>query len=424
LLATHPALGLALLAVAPDRELPHVRLGDSDAVAEGQRLAVFGWSERGRAGTSALKISASRSDERGLTRLFELSGQLRAGGEGGALVDEDGYAIAVARRGDGTGASIGVAINAVKDFLADHGLAGELPRRLWLGPIESLEDKGLRLRLVDGVRDSWPGRTRVESPPDFEGLSLRIDRLASSMELGSLESRLLAGGFGDPPTVRADDGTNGKRQIRRSLTRVYGSARAERDGWPYAVEYVVMRIGEERIVARYELPEEQAAYNRSVLRKSLESLEVSRFLMLPVSRPLEVTWEPARLAVADTPGLVLPQGWRQEPALEPVPAGLPQPDDGILASPEHDYTVVFGAYYWKDGSLSGDAAGDRRTAELHRELYGEAYRSRFTFVPVGEATLLLECRAPTSKELFVGEACEEWTSAVVARVTGRRTPAR
>ena len=419
--AVDDELGLALLEIDVDRRLAHLRLGDSDVLSDGQRLSVLGWSivedeEDGPGGaelvTSRFVHRVPRSNDSAPLPLIPLRGKLEPGSEGGAVVDGEGYVVAVARRGEEGAGAVGVPINAVKEFLLLYGPAGELPRQLSLGPPESLEEKGLRMRLVDGLVDTWPGRTRFDSPLVTGGVGLRIDRLASPLALGRLEADLLAGGFGSLPAARAADGSSEAREIRGSRTRLLDSARFEREGRRYAVEYLVIRVGDERIVARYEAQEELAAFNRSLLRQSLESVEVTRFLMLPLKKPLQATMETARFAVHGAPEIVMPGGWHREPVSKALPDGLPVPDDLLSASPTNDYTVTFAAYFWRSESAAGSAARDPGPLEQTVVRHGLEYWSRSIPVPAGAGVVLLECRAPTPKADLVREACLDWESAV------------
>jgi hypothetical protein len=415
LVASDPLLGVALLAIYPEREPDYLRVGDSETLVRGERVSVSGWLDDGRSRTSALRFTATRQDEYGVTQLLDLDGRLAAGFAGAAVVDREGLVVAVARPGDDGTTALGVPINAVKEFLHVHGPAGEFPRSLELGPMQELDEKGLRLRLVDGISDSWPGRTRFESYPDPNGVSLRIERLASPQQLGYLESRLLAGDFGGLPAVRIGDRTNDERSIRRSQPRLIGSAVAEWNGSTFAVEYLVMRLGEERILARYELPEEMAAYNRSVVRRSLESLQVTRLLMLPVSKPLAVTLEAVRSPPTGMQALTVPEGWRLETVVAVLPGDLPEPDHILAVSPGQDYTVRFTAYFWPAGSAAEAAARPAiHGGDLAVEVDGVEYWLGRAGVSVVEGTLLLECRAPTAKVEFVQEACAEWQAAAGA----------
>lgn len=444
-----PDLGLALLQVDADRDLPYLGLGDSGVLGEGQRLSVAEWrsvedladeaaddgggegddgadtADRALIVTRAVVVRTEPDPDGPDDRRLRLQGKLETGADGGAAVDVEGYVLAVARTGgEEDPGTVGVPVNAVKEFLAVHGPAGELPRSLALGPLEPLGEDGLRLRVVDGLDDDWPGRTRFHSPRDPDGVRLRIDRFASRLGIGGLEARLLAGGFGAPRSLRAADASDDARDVPRSRTRLYGSSRAERGGVRLALEYVVGRVGDERFVARYELPADLAAYNRSVLRASLQSLHVTRFLMLPVDRPLRIELEPAKLDPGHGPEIRMPEGWRLEAVVPFDLAELPPPDVLLSASPEQDYTVSFTAYRW--GSRSAAAAlavGQGMPQESGTVDHGVSYRLRRAFVPDGGAIVLLECRAPESKDEFVRNACLTWQAGVAEVLLGGQAEA-
>lgn len=449
LVAVAEELGLALLEVEADYDQTYLRLGDSEALAEGQRLTVHGrredpgdedaesddrdasdefepLEEAGESeeaedptlATGAFVFRPERNPAASAAGLIPLRGKLEPGSEGGAAVDAEGYVVAVARRAGERSEVIGVPINAVKEFLLLHGPASEFPRRLMLGPVELLPDKGLRLQLADVLQDTWPGRTRFESPLEPDDVSLRIDRLASSLELDNLEAYLLSGGLDSIPAVRAADGSSDARPARRTQTRVHGSARGERGGRRQAIEYVVMRVGNERVLARYELPEELAAYNRSVLRRSLESLQVTRFLMLSLSKPLEVELEAANLDVQGALPVAMPRGWRQEPVFPDLPEDLPTAEGLLAGSPVNDYTVSFVVYYWNYRVAPLDVARQGSPRELQVRRYGVSYWSRRSFFPATEGLALLECRAPVAKTEFVREACLVWESGVIGALAG------
>jgi hypothetical protein len=454
LVAVSEELGLALLEVDAEEDLAYLRLGDSEALTEGQRLTVRGrredpgdeddasgdtdasdelepFEEPGEAEeaedptltTGSFVFRPERDEAASAAGWIPLRGNLESGSEGGAAVDAEGYVLAVARRAGERSEVIGVPINAVKEFLLQHGPASEFPRQLVLGPVEALPGKGLRLQLAEVLPDTWPGRTRFESPFEPDDVSLRIDRLASSLELGNLESHLLSGGLDSIPAVRAADGSNDARPARRTQTRVQGSARGERGGRRQAVEYVVMRVGNERIVARYELPEELAAYNRSVLRQSLESLQVTRFLMLSLSKPLEVEPEAANLDVQGALPVAMPHGWLREPVFPDPPEELPAAEGLLAGSPVNDYTVSFVVYYWNYHAAPLDAARQGSPREVQVRRHGVSYWSRRSFFPATEGLVLLECRVPVTKTEFVREACLVWESGVIGALAGAGAPA-
>jgi hypothetical protein len=333
---------------------------------------------------------------------------------GGPILDTEGYVVGVSlvRRNEGGTSVWGVPINVVKNFLEAMGLASQLPPRLWLGPQQQFGWKGLRFQPVDGLTDLWPGRTRWESWQEIDGVSLRIDRVASSLSLGELEARLLSGThFGGFPASRVGGKKDGAaRNIPRSKTRILGSARGVWGDIPYATEYTLINLRNERILARYDLPADMAAYNRSVLRKSLESLQASQFLMHSVSAPLKADMEPVRLPDPGAPTIPLPKEWTRESLLEESPAILPSPDSALSASPSSDYTVSFNAFWWR--AAPQGAQGTYGSYESQAEVHGAAHTFAGDFFEMEEGLLLLECRAPEAKRPFIQELCTAWKSAV------------
>jgi hypothetical protein len=276
---------LALLAVSAGEPLPYVAMGDSDALDPGQRVTAWGFPmgrrvEVGRAASDALvpsvssspgHLSAVRRDDEEQARYLQTDAALNPGNSGGPLVDEEGYAVGVVRMklAEGQALGFGIPINLVKDFLERNGLAAELPRRYRLGPGDSMGWKGLSLQAAEGIADTWPGRTRWDSPDEPGGLRLRVDRVLSPMALQELADALLAGQVLDGlPAVRREPGSRPDRTGGRSA--LLGSGRGTHQD--LAVEFAVLGLGAEKLVARYTGPEAVVAYNRAVLRASLASL--------------------------------------------------------------------------------------------------------------------------------------------------------
>jgi S1-C subfamily serine protease len=427
LVTQEPELGLALLVIVPDRDMPYAFLGDSDVLTEGQSVSAWGFAKRGRGSadlrspTTSLRVRAisSRVQKRSMGHdgglaAFEMAASLSPAYSGGPIVDAEGYVVGVSlvRPTEGGTAGWGVPVNLVKTFLEAMGLASELPPRLWLGPQQQFGWKGLRFQPLEGITDLWPGRTRWESWQEIEGVSLRIDRVASSLSLGELEARLLSGtSFGGFAASRVGGKSDGAaRTIPRSQTRILGSARGVWDGIPYATEYTLLNLRNERILARYDLPADMAAYNRSVLRKSLESLQASQFLMHPVSKTLEADMEPVQLPDPGAPIIPMPKEWTRESLLDESPATLPSPDSALSASPSSDYTVSFNAFWWH--AAPQGAQGIHGSYESRAEVHGEAHTFAGDFLEMDGGLLLLECRAPAEKQPFIQELCTAWKSAV------------
>jgi len=414
---------LALLFVGTAERMPYLPLGDSDALSAGQRLTAWGFPmgrrvEVGReaaddvvpaVSSSPGHLSAVRRDDEEEPRYLQTDATLNPGNSGGPMVDEDGYAVGVVRMKlrQGNALGFGIPINIVKDFLELNGLGGQLPRRFRLGSLDSIGWKGLALQVADGLADVWPGRTRWESPRDEAGgLALRVDRVLSPLGLEELSDALVSG--------QALDGTSavqreawGAALPRQGPRVLLGSARGGDEG--VAVEFAVLGLGPEKIVARYSGPEAVVAYNLSVVRASLASLSAERLLRSPVAGPLEAVFEAATMSLPDAPPVPMPVGWTREPCVAEPPPELPLADAALSASPLGDFSLALRALWWRDGSGVAQAGPYRR----ERALLGTAYVETGFVVPVQRGVLLLEARAPRDKAPFVAGLFERWVERTV-----------
>ncbi|HET7295373.1 MAG TPA: trypsin-like peptidase domain-containing protein [Vicinamibacteria bacterium] len=409
---------LALLFVTSGQLRPYVPLGDSDALVAGQPLTAWGFPmgrivEVGRETSSSVvpdvaasagTLNAVRRDDEEDARYLQTDAALNPGNSGGPLVDEDGYAMGVVRMKlrHGTAIGFGIPINLVKDFLESNGLADQLPRRYRLGALDSVGWKGLALQAAEGLADAWPGRTRWESPEEAGGVRLRVDRVVSPMALEELADALLSGEVLDGVSAARRVAWEPSERPAQAPRMITGSARAvDRD---MDVEFAVMGLGKERLLARYTGPADVVAYNRSVVRRSLGSLSAERLIAQAVTAPLEAVFEPVPLASAGTLRVPMPVGWTREPALEAQPRDLPAPDAVLSASPPGDFSVTLRALWWRRmGSVSSPY---RRETSL----LGTVYVETGVFRPVGGGVLLLEARAPREKAPLVATLFDEWTT--------------
>src|SRR6266571_1162610 len=192
--AADPELDLALLSVGA-AYLSDLPLGDSDALELGQPVTAWGFPlghavevarERPRealptVAASPGSVAALRTDDEGDARYIQTDVTLNPGNSGGPLLDEDGYVVGVVRmklvKADRVGFAIPV--NLAKDFLEAH-VPSVLPARLHLGPMQSFDWKGLRLRVPEGMRDDSRVRLRWDAGGAPEEVTLVIDRVGSS----------------------------------------------------------------------------------------------------------------------------------------------------------------------------------------------------------------------------------------------------
>jgi len=351
------------------------------------------------------------------------------------MLDDEGYAVGVvrmklAREATARGAGFGIPINLVKDFLDAHGLLALLPvSRLRPGVVHSFDWKGLRVEMPDGFQDGSPSRLRVATGEVGDGISFRVDRVATPWDRETLEEAVLGGqalpGFVPAPAtpVRQLDRGQPARRVGTALGTLA-------DGGRFRIEYALLDMRGERVVARYLGPPDALAFNLGLLRRSLETLEAGRLLTAEVSRPLS----PA-LAATGFPGpeggrVAMPSGWSLEPASSSACARVPPAAAGLLASPQGDFTVVLRALRWS-GATPGVAEGVRACGAAFEVPGGPAggvtgsYAGRFDHLGVpaeargvlvereGES-LLLEMEAPVAKLAFVEGLYDHWVREVAA----------
>jgi hypothetical protein len=427
-------LDLAVLQVTA-ADLPYLPFGDSDAIEPGRAVQVLGFPfgrrvEVGKqtdpggvpqATVTAGSLSAAREDDAGGRRYLQTDASVQPGSSGGPMLDEEGYAVGVVRMKLATdaaarGAGFGIPINLVKDFLDAHGLLALMPvARLRPGVVHSLDWKRLRVELPDGFQDASPARLRVATGETGDGISFRVDRVATPWDRETLEQSLLGGralpGFVPAPVVPGRQSDRG-RPLRRLGTATGTTA----DGQAFRVEYAVMDLKGEAVVARYLGPPDALAFNLGLLRQSLETMEPGRLLTAEVTQPLAPALVPADLPGVDGGRVAMPVGWSLEPALASACGKVPPAEAGLAASPPGDFTVVLRVLRWGRGeaglreavtACGGDAAGYAGRFER----LGLAMEARGALVEREGETLLLELEAPAAKRPFVEELFERWARA-------------
>jgi hypothetical protein len=430
--ASDPELDLAALQVSASA-LPYLPFGDSDVVELGRPVSVLGFPfgrlvEVGKRGgrdvvpevtVTSGSLSAAREDEEGRTRYLQTDASMSPGSSGGPMIDEDGYAVGVVRMrvrgGAGSGPGFGVPINLVKDFLDSHGLLAQLPvSRLRPAVAHALDWKGLRVDLPEGFSDTSPARLRLEASDAEDTISFRIDRVATPWAAGAVEEALLGGdglrGFVPAPATL-------KRQFDRGRPpRMVGTATGTtREGRPFRVEYALLDLRSEKVVARYLGPPDALAFNLGTLRGSLERLEADRLMKAEVRRPLEPGFEPVEFPGVGTGRVFMPVGWSLEPATSAACPAVPEAPSGLAASPVGDFTLVFRALRWTAGRVAPERVveacgpeGGRGAYAQRSERLGLVLGAWGAFVARGEEMLLLEAEAPESKLPFVRDAFKAW----------------
>jgi S1-C subfamily serine protease len=433
-------LDLAVLQVtAPD--LAYIPFGDSDASEPGRPVRVLGFPfgrrvEVGKQSRSDVvpeatvtvgSLSAARRDDAGQTRYLQTDASMNPGSSGGPMVDEEGYAVGVVRMklspGGRTaaGAGFGVPINMVKDFLDSHGLLSLLPAtRLRPGGVHALDWKGIRIELPDGFADASPARLRVDTG-DAGSISVRVDRVATPWNLVALEETLLQG----KTPVGFLPGAAARSSGRGTSSGVAGSARGKTpDGQAFRVEYALLDLKREKVLARYLGPPDELAFNLSLVQRSLEKLEAEALLVDEVRAPLRVNFETVPYPAVAAGMALAPVGWSREPATHASCRQVPAAEAGLALSPPGDFTVVFRALRWVRSGIASDVLA--RACGQAASSTGGTYVRRFerlgvtlgvwgTFVSRGEELVLLEAEAPEGKLPFVRDAFSSWVRRVAER---------
>lgn len=434
--AADPDLDLAVLQVGAS-DLPYLPLGDSDAAEPGRPTRVLGFPFGTRVEVAkrpgpevapevtitAGSLSATRTDDGGQTRFLQTDANVNPGSSGGPMVDEDGYAIGVVKMKimagrDASGPGFTVPIDLVKDFLEAHGLLQQLPTaRLRPGVVQGLGWKAFGLELPDGLSDLSPARLRLDTLDSGGAVSARVERVATPWNVPSLEEVMLQGKTGFVP----GPASSVRRVERGRPPRVFGSgAGSTPEGRKFRVEYALLDLGREKIVARFAGPPDDMAFNLGLIRRALEGLEATPLLTDEIRAPLRVAFEPVAYPGAAAGGVPLPAGWNPEPAvLSSVCGELPPPETGLAASPPGDFTVVFRALRWGSSAMAATQwaraceAPPGGTRYAHRsERLGVVVATLGAIVSRGEDVVLLEGEAPEAKLPFVREAFERWVHAV------------
>jgi len=385
--ASDPALDLAVLFINGSN-LPYIPLGDSDVVTTGLQVDALGYPlgrdvEVGKAASGSTvapdvsttrgTVSALRANDAGERRFLQVTNSVHPGNSGGPLLNRDGFAVGVIRMRLTRAADIAFAIpvNDVKDFLESHGLDQAMQvRRLRLGPVQNLEAKGVALRLPETLVDASPFHSHVETVAGGVDIVLRIDRVRSPWTPRQLEEALIGGQTFEALSMTPREGRVPSRA--GEPTMLLGSAAGSIDASQNTrMDYAVLDLGPEKLVARYVGSPDQLAFNESVLRESLFSLQVQRFVpdeSIAVEK-LEWSTENGRSMVP------VPAGWSLEPGRPSPCSGLPQPAGFTAAFPAHDFTLMIRAAVWGGGEIVPDAAASACSSR-RGSVEGASYASR------------------------------------------------
>jgi S1-C subfamily serine protease len=433
--ASDQALDLAVLFVGGSSSLPYIAFGDSDVVAPGLPVDALGYPfgrevEVGRVATAPDlvpdisttpgAISALRANDAGERRYLQVTNSLNPGNSGGPLVTRDGFAVGVIHSRLTKGKEIGFAIpiNEVKDLLDSHGLDHVMPtRRLRLGVFQALDPKGVSLRMPEGFADRSPFMSRVETEASAGEVGFRLDRVLSPWTPRRVEETLVSTQAFEPASMTPRHGRDPARPPAPDLL-LGGAAGTGGDGdREVRMEYAVVDLGPEKLVARYVGPAEPMAFNESVLRESLLGIQGQRFASAELPPPDQLTWT----SMADANGrasLPVPAGWVLEPG-SPAPCrGMPAPSMVATAFPARDASIVLRAAVWPADVVPDTAA--RACSSRHGSLgtasyatgatwLGVAYVIEGTFTRIGASQVVqLEVLATQPRSAFARALLGTW----------------
>ena len=365
--ASDAARDLAVLYISGS-SFPYIALGDSDAIASGLAVEALGYPfgrdvEVGRmatvqdivpdVSTTPGAISALRTNDAGARQYLQITNTVNPGNSGGPIITREGFAVGVlrAKLTNAEGVAFAIAINEVKDFLESRGLDQLMPvRRLRLGSMQTFEAKGVALRLPDGFTDASPFPSRIENTAAAGEIALRVDRVLTPWSAKRIEETLTGTRTFETVSMTPRDSRNAPESADASLL-LGGAVAADgdpgREAW---MDYGIRDLESEKLVARYVGPAEWMAFNESVLRESLGSLQGRRFTAAQLA-PETLSWSvPAGASVENS--VLMPTGWVVAPGALSGCAGLPEPAIAVAATPPQDSTIMLRAAVWPNGEAA------------------------------------------------------------------------
>ena len=402
---------------------PYIALGDSDAIAPGLAVDALGYpfgrdTEVGKVATvqdivpdvstTSGTVSALRNNDAGERQYLQITNSVNPGNSGGPIVTREGFAVGVlrSRLENATGIGFAIVINDAKDFLETRGLDALMPvRRLRLGMSPSLEAKGMAMRLPEGFADSSPFVSHVEAAGRTSNIALRIDRVLSPWPAKQIEQTLIGSQTFESMPMSARDNRGSPPPPADSTVLIGGAASGAEPGREFRIEYGVMDLESEKLIARYVGSAEWMAFNESVLRESLSSLQGRRFAPQQYA-PDSLSWSPPSPASGE-PMVPVPAGWLVQPGAPAPCNGLPQPAATTVASAAQDPAIQLRAAAWPGADLAPDAAasacsssrGSLGTASSARTTswLGVAYVIEGVFARAGAKLVQLEVLAPDQR---------------------------
>ena len=191
------------------------------------------------------------------------------------------------------------------------------------------------------------------------------------------------------------------------------------------MNYAVLDLGDEKLVARYIGPSAQVAFNESVLRESLASLEGQRLVAAPLDPVEKMEWSTAGGADGQR-RVPVPRGWIVEPSAPSSCPGLPHTNAAAAALAPRDFTVVLRAAVWSSRAIVADDAASacstrrgtsgRSSYISHVDWLGTSYSIEGVFAPIGPDQIAqLEVVTPDSKSAYGRALLAAWIQKATER---------
>jgi ribosome-associated protein len=401
--ASNPDLDLAVLFVTGTNQ-PYLPLGDSDVLTPGQPVQALGFPfgrtlNVGRDSlssvvpeitTSSGTVSSFRASDSGTRRFVQIDGNINPGNSGGPLVNKDGFAVGVihSRLKDATGIAFAIPINQVKDFLESRGLDQLMPtQRVRLGGIHRFDNKGVAMRLPDGLTDVSPRRVQVETDPAAGAIALRIDRVFSPWATERLERELVQ---------------------TRTFDRFSASGNESRVAR-------ILDLGREALVARFIGGRDQVAFNESVLREALASLDAEPLIREPDSIA-RLEWSLTATGNGQRP-LPVPAGWLVESGTPTACTRLSMPEAAGSAVSDRDFTVALRVAIWPETIDTNEVSaacwpsrGSLGAASYlsRSERLGATYSAEGVLLRTGGRVMQVEVIAPAQQSAYARALLTLW----------------
>jgi hypothetical protein len=159
-----------------------------------------------------------------------------------------------------------------------------------LGPFQDVESKGVGLRFPEALSDVSPFRSRVETDSSSVDVVLRIDRVLSPWSARQVEQSLVHTQLFESLSASANESQVSSEPGRAPLLLGRSTAYDSGANQEVRMEYAVLDLGPEKLVARFVGPTAAMAFNASVVRASLASLEGRRLLGTNLDPVEQLEW--------------------------------------------------------------------------------------------------------------------------------------